>query len=224
MNDAAEAEVIEVPMFPLGSVLFPGGLLPLHIFEIRYQQLLNHALESDRRFGVVLISRGSEVGGGETRTDVGTLAVIDDHQRFDDGRAAVVCHGTSRFEVVEWLEDDPYPRARVRELEPEPRRSAAAPGGTRPLRRTHRARTQTRSSRVGSRSRMGRRSRCRNLAACRPISVQRPRSIQRPGGAEPRRPAWPYRRIASRCVQRPRTDGWNRPTRLGFANSGARHG
>ena len=115
-----ESPEFEMPMFPLGSVLFPGGVLPLHIFEIRYQQLLNAALESDRRFGVVLISRGSEVGGGETRNDVGTVARIDDHQRFDDGRAAVVCTGTSRFEVVAWLQDEPYPRAMVRELAVEP--------------------------------------------------------------------------------------------------------
>lgn len=114
------SDAIELPMFPLGSVLFPGGVLPLHIFEIRYQQLLNHALETDRRFGVVLISRGSEVGGGELRTDIGTIAHIDDYQRFDDGRAAVVSRGTSRFEVVEWLNDDPYPRALVHELETEP--------------------------------------------------------------------------------------------------------
>gem|GEM_PF-5636209 len=60
-------------MFPLGSVLFPGGVLPLHIFETRYQQLLNHALESDRRFGVVLIERGHEVGGGDQRTSIGTV-------------------------------------------------------------------------------------------------------------------------------------------------------
>lgn len=114
------SDVIEVPMFPLGSVLFPGGLLPLHIFEIRYQQLLNHALETDRQFGVVLISRGSEVGGGEVRTDIGTMAYIDEYQRFDDGRAAVVSRGTSRFQVVDWLDDNPYPRALVRELEVEP--------------------------------------------------------------------------------------------------------
>lgn len=107
-------------MFPLGSVLFPAGVLPLHIFEVRYQQLLNHVLEADGRFGVVLISRGSEVGGGEVRNNIGTIAEIDEHQRFDDGRAAVVCHGTSRIEVVEWLEDRPYPVARVREIEVEP--------------------------------------------------------------------------------------------------------
>jgi Lon protease-like protein len=103
-------------MFPLGSVLLPGGVLPLHIFEDRYQQLLNHALEADRRFGVVLISRGSEVGGGEIRTETGTVAHIDEHQRFDDGRAAVMCTGTTRLEVVEWLDDEPYPRALIREL------------------------------------------------------------------------------------------------------------
>ncbi len=112
----SSSEPIEMPMFPLGSVLFPGGVLPLHIFEVRYQQLLNRVLETDRRFGVVLISRGSEVGGGEIRTDIGTIAHVDDHQRHDDGRAAVVASGISRLEVVEWLDDAPYPRAMVQEL------------------------------------------------------------------------------------------------------------
>jgi len=107
-------------MFPLGSVLFPHGVLPLHVFEQRYQQLLNQALETDRKFGVVLISRGSEVGGGEIRNNIGTVAVIEDHQRFDDGRAAVVSTGAQRLEVVDWLPDDPFPRAMVRELAPEP--------------------------------------------------------------------------------------------------------
>lgn len=103
----------ECRMFPLGSVLTPRSPLPLHIFEPRFQQLLNDSLEDDRSFGVVLISRGSEVGGGEIRTDVGTLATIDEHNRFDDGRAAVIAQGVSRIEVVEWLPDDPYPRAMV---------------------------------------------------------------------------------------------------------------
>lgn len=98
-------------MFPLGTVLVPTGPLPLHIFEQRYQQLLNESLEDDRTFGVVLISRGSEVGGGDTRTAVGTRATIIEHQRFDDGRAAVIAEGTSRIEVVEWLDDDPFPVA-----------------------------------------------------------------------------------------------------------------
>lgn len=99
-------------MFPLGSVLLPGAPLPLHIFEPRYQELLNQALEDDRTFGVVLISRGFEVGGGDSRTSVGTVAYIDDHRRFDDGRAAVACRGTDQLiEVVDWLPDDPFPVA-----------------------------------------------------------------------------------------------------------------
>lgn len=110
---ATEPEPRECRMFPLGSVLVPLAPLPLHIFEPRYQQLLNESLEDDRTFGVVLISRGWEVGGGEARTDVGTLAHIDEYNRFDDGRAAVVSTGRSRVEVVEWLPDDPYPRAMV---------------------------------------------------------------------------------------------------------------
>lgn len=104
------------PMFPLGSVLLPQGSLPLHIFEPRYQQLLNVALEGDRTFGVVMITRGSEVGGGEQRSAVGTLARIDEHRRFDDGRAAVIATGVSRIEVVEWLPDDPFPRANIVDL------------------------------------------------------------------------------------------------------------
>lgn len=116
MSEQPDQAVYELAMFPLGSVLFPQGVLPLHIFEPRFQQLLNHALETDRRFGVVLISRGSEVGGGDERLAVGTIAEIQEHQRFDDGRAAVVSSGEGRIEVIEWLPDDPYPRAMVREL------------------------------------------------------------------------------------------------------------
>lgn len=119
-SSATSAGPIEMPMFPLGSVLFPGGVLPLHVFEIRYQQLLNRVLETDRRFGVVLISRGSEVGGGDERYEIGTIASVREHQRYDDGRAAVVSEGVGRFQVIEWLPDDPFPRAMVRETPSEP--------------------------------------------------------------------------------------------------------
>lgn len=108
--------LFEARMFPLGSVLFPTAPLPLHIFEPRYQELLNQSLEDDRTFGVVLISRGSEVGGGDQRERIGTLARIEEHQRFDDGRAAVLAKGQTRIEVAEWLAEDPFPRAMVRHL------------------------------------------------------------------------------------------------------------
>lgn len=100
-------------MFPLGSVLFPHALLPLHVFEDRYRLLVFDCLDGDRRFGVVLIDRGSEVGGGDRRTSVGTLAEIAEAQQTDDGRWGVMAVGTTRFDVVEWVPDDPYPRAEL---------------------------------------------------------------------------------------------------------------
>lgn len=100
-------------MFPLGSALTPGTALPLRIFEPRYRELLADCLAGDGTFGVVLIERGSEVGGGDTRFDVGTLAHIDDHRELDDGQSAILISGRERIRIDEWLDDDPYPRARV---------------------------------------------------------------------------------------------------------------
>jgi len=105
-----------LPMFPLGSVLFPNGVLPLHVFEPRYRALVDHIMATDRCFGVVLISRGSEVGGGETRTAIGTVAEVREHELLDDGRSALIATGTTRFEVAAWLPDDPYPQAQVIDL------------------------------------------------------------------------------------------------------------
>ena len=105
------------PMFPLGSVLFPTRVLPLHVFEPRYRTLTADCLAGDGTFGVVLIERGSEVGGGDVRFPVGTLAHIVQAERFPDGRSAVVAVGARRLRVVEWLVDDPYPRARIELLD-----------------------------------------------------------------------------------------------------------
>jgi Lon protease-like protein len=108
-------------MFPLGSVLVPGAYLPLHLFEPRYRELVQVCLDGDREFGVVLIERGSEVGGGDTRTGVGTVAQIVDADRSPDGRWTIVTVGTRRIRVERWLADDPYPRAEVVDWpEPEP--------------------------------------------------------------------------------------------------------
>ena len=103
-------------MFPLSAVLFPGMELPLHVFEPRYQELTDHCLAGDGQFGVVLIARGSEVGGGDQRFAVGTVAQIAAASRFDDGRWALLVHGTRRIAVTEWLPDAPYPRAVVDDL------------------------------------------------------------------------------------------------------------
>ncbi len=102
-------------MFPLGTVLLPGMGLPLHVFEPRYRELMERCLGGDRRFGVTLISRGSEVGGGDVRTSVGTVAEIVQASQAPDGRWAVMTVGTGRIRVETWLDDDPYPRAVVEE-------------------------------------------------------------------------------------------------------------
>jgi Lon protease-like protein len=101
-------------MFPLGTVLFPGGALPLHVFEPRYRKMLTDCLSTERRFGVVLIARGSEVGGGDQRVDVGTEACIDEVSELPDGRFVLVATGSNRVTVDSWLPDQPYPQAIVR--------------------------------------------------------------------------------------------------------------
>ena len=101
------------PMFPLGTVLLPNGLISVQIFEPRYQQLLADVLADGGTFGVVLIERGHEVGGGDVRFDVGTIAHIGRHDPLGDGRHDLLLHGTDRVRIDEWLDDDPYPRARV---------------------------------------------------------------------------------------------------------------
>jgi Lon protease-like protein len=102
-------------MFPLGTVLLPGMVLPLHVFEPRYRALVSDCLASEPEFGVVLIDRGHEVGGGDVRRDVGTIARILGVSALEDGRSALVTVGTRRIRVDQWLADEPYPRAHVEE-------------------------------------------------------------------------------------------------------------
>ena len=102
-----------LPMFPLGTVLVPKAVVPLHVFEPRYQTMLADVMTGDRKFGVVLIERGSEVGGGDVRTDVGTVAQVVELHPIAPDRWLVIVAGTERITVDRWLPDDPYPRAEV---------------------------------------------------------------------------------------------------------------
>jgi uncharacterized protein len=103
-------------MFPLGSVLFPYMPLRLRVFEERYLIMLADLLKADKaRFGVVLIERGREVGGGEQRFPIGTLAEIT-HLGAQEGFVGLAARGVRRFAVDRWLEDAPHPRAEVTEL------------------------------------------------------------------------------------------------------------
>jgi len=103
-------------MLPLGTVLLPSGFLPLHLFEERYRAMIVDLLEGDREFGVVLIRRGSEVGGGDQRCDVGTRARVLEARQAPDSRWSVAAVGLQRLRVQRWLPDDPYPWAEVRPM------------------------------------------------------------------------------------------------------------
>lgn len=102
-----------MPMFPLTTVLLPGMPLPLRIFEERYLKLLGDLIgEENPEFGVVFIARGPEVGGGEKRMDIGTVASVINIGTTEQfyGLESV---GSTRFRVNAWLPDDPYPLADI---------------------------------------------------------------------------------------------------------------
>jgi Lon protease-like protein len=105
---AAEHESFVSPMFPLSAVVFPSTALPMRIFEPRYQQLMADLLAGDGEleFAISPIVRGREVGGGDERLEVATMCKL----------AQVMVQPTGEYTVVEWLEDDPYPRAEVVEM------------------------------------------------------------------------------------------------------------
>jgi Lon protease-like protein len=104
----------EMAMFPLGSVLLPSMLVSLHVFEDRYRTMVEHVLAAaEPTFGIVLIERGSEVGGGDVRTAIGCTARVLDARAAPDGRWALWCVGEERIRVLRWLAEDPYPRAMV---------------------------------------------------------------------------------------------------------------
>jgi Lon protease-like protein len=107
-----------LPVFPLGSVVVPTQVLPLHIFEPRYRVLMETlvGLGPPAEIGVVLIERGSEVGGGDVRVTTGTVARLVEAESLPDGRWLAVFAGSHRFEVRRWLPDDPYPQAEVEEF------------------------------------------------------------------------------------------------------------
>ncbi len=104
-----------MPMFPLGSVLLPGGLLPLHVFEPRYRDMVRDCLRADGEpeFGQALIAHGWETGGGDDRVMVGTVARMLQVDAIDENRYALVAVGTRRIRINAWLPDDPYPIADV---------------------------------------------------------------------------------------------------------------
>jgi len=104
---------LELAMFPLESALLPNEDLPLRIFEPRYGALVRHCTDNGDPFGVVLISRGREVGGDDVRSDVGVISRIVDWTDHGEGLYSLHCLSGERIRVSQWLPDEPYPRAIV---------------------------------------------------------------------------------------------------------------
>ena len=115
MTGMLDWSMAATPMFPLGSVLFPGVPIPLRVFEPRYLTLVGRLLDQQEAgpdFGVVLIERGREAGGGDQRASVGTMArLVSVAVGADD--LFIVGLGTRRFSVERWLDEDPYPQAEL---------------------------------------------------------------------------------------------------------------
>jgi Lon protease-like protein len=112
------AETASLPLFPLGSVLFPGMLLPLHIFEPRYRLLLQRAVQNDEPFGIVLIKAGPEVGGPAEPHRIGTTARVVGTTPLPGGRSFIIARGERRFEIESIdAEREPYLVGTVRYLD-----------------------------------------------------------------------------------------------------------
>lgn len=112
---------LNIPLFPLHTVLFPGGVLPLRIFEVRYLDMVSNCMKQDSGFGVCLIREGREVGLAADTWEVGTLARITWFDRRDDGLLGINVSGEQRFRILATdVKADQLLRAEVELLAPEP--------------------------------------------------------------------------------------------------------
>ena len=107
---------MELPLFPLQTVLYPGLPIPLHVFEDRYRRMFKRVLDGERRFGVVAIVKGREVEAGATYHPVGCVAEVAEVDRHADGRLDVVARGRSRFRIDGVTQAAPYIVAEVSTL------------------------------------------------------------------------------------------------------------
>ncbi|MGE5472220.1 MAG: LON peptidase substrate-binding domain-containing protein [Bacteroidota bacterium] len=94
-------ETLEIPLFPLQAVLFPGSLLPLRIFEQRYLDMAAACLKENRPFGICLIASGQETGAAAEPHAVGTLATIGNWEMEQLGILQIIAHGGRRFRILE---------------------------------------------------------------------------------------------------------------------------
>ena len=115
------AEVRELPLFPLNAVLFPGGPLPLKIFEPRYLDMVSRCMREQSGFAGVLVSEGEEASIATSFAATGTEARIVDFDRLADGLLGISCLGRERVRIVEaWREPDGLNRGRVLDIAADP--------------------------------------------------------------------------------------------------------
>lgn len=116
-HDEQRTEIMEIPLFPLKNVvLFPGMVLPLHIFEMRYREMINRCIDERLPFGVVLIKDGQEVGVAAVPHAMGTLAKIVRVERLEDGCLNITTIGTERFQIQSVAQQHSYLTATVRTI------------------------------------------------------------------------------------------------------------
>src|SRR5438105_14254346 len=98
---------IELPLFPLHVVLFPGTVLPLHIFEPRYRRMIADCQREDKPFGIVLVKQESELLQ-EIPHEIGTMIEIRDLNQLPDGRYIFMAFGIRRFRILSQHREKPY--------------------------------------------------------------------------------------------------------------------
>jgi hypothetical protein len=121
LSGGASENLIELPLFPLNTVLFPGGPLPLRIFEPRYLDMVSRCMREQSGFAVVLLGEGEEVSSATSFAATGTEARIVDFDRLEGGLLGISCLGRERVRVVEaWREADGLNRGRVLDIAADP--------------------------------------------------------------------------------------------------------
>ena len=110
-------EIVDIPLFPLNLVLFPGMPLPLHIFEERYKAMIGDCMRYNTPFGVPLIRSGQEVGAPAEPESIGTTTRVLRSQMLEQGRINIMTKGERRFEIVEVTQQEPHVSALVRLLD-----------------------------------------------------------------------------------------------------------
>ncbi|KAL8127139.1 uncharacterized protein LOC141721206 [Apium graveolens] len=113
--NSAKNDVVELPLFPLPLVLFPGAILPLQIFEYRYRMMMHTLLQTDLRFGVIYTDAATGTA------DVGCVGEVIKHEKLVDDRFFLICKGQERFRVTKLVRSKPYLVAEVNWLEDRPK-------------------------------------------------------------------------------------------------------